>query len=281
MTLSIGALELEASAGGDVQVEILADDFPERYGFLEEPKLQRVTGTLSGEDTYGQITWQGFPAIDATVLVEIVTEGNAEARFQWSEDNGDTFEVENTGILVPLGGSYVLGDSGFTAEFDASPAPEAGTEYTFTEAGEASKSGAGPTVNITGSGSIDGLIQIQTGVGTFRYKINEDDWSSPQSLSALPIALPGLGLTLDLPPEDELRLLLEAGARFDFTARGFFHLKLTRGETVELYERLRVGDVLWFVSDELPSARRSKLLSSASWSGSIRPEVGTYTLQES
>lgn len=275
----LGSLTLFASEGGPVTVEILADDYPTRFPFLGEPKPNRLIGTLFGEQAYGQLIWTGFPASDAVLDIEVVTQGNKAARFQWSSDDGETFEPENTGILVPLGGSVALGSSGFFASFGASPPPEYETEYTFEESGDADKSGTGPDVSISGSGSIDGVIQIQTGVGSIRYRLNAGNWSDPVSMADLPITLPGVLVELDVAPENELGLLLEFGTVFSSRIRGFFTMRLTRGDVVETYERMVVGQPLWFVASSVPLAKRSRLLSGASWSGIDRSPVGSYVLE--
>lgn len=274
--LTVGSLALVASDGGPVAVSILADDYPTRFPFLEEPKPNRILAEVAGETVYGQLTWTGFPAVDAIVEIECVGQGNRAARFQWSADGGETFE--ETGVLLPLGGSVPLGASGFTANFGASPAPEFETIYEFTEAGSADQTGIGPAVTISGSGSIDGVIQIQTGVGSIRYRINGGEWSAPVSMAVLPIVLPGLAVELDVAPEEELGLLIESGATFRAHVRGFFHMQLSRGGVVETYERLVVGQPLWFVAPSVPEAKRSRLLSGASWSGIDRPPVGTYVI---
>jgi len=157
-SLTLGALTLVNASGGPVTAEILVDDYPTRFPFLNEPQSNRINGTLSGEQAYGQMTWIGFPDNDGLLEVLVVGQGNKAPRFQWSADGGETYGA--SGLLVPEGGgTVVLGTSGFSATFAASPVAEYETTYTFTEAGDADKTGTGPDVTITGSGSIDGLIE--------------------------------------------------------------------------------------------------------------------------
>lgn len=275
--ISIGGLDLTASEGGAVRVEILEDDFPEKYPFLNEPQPQRVPGLLSGEPTYGQLLWIGIPVVDGMVEVEVTEAGNKAARFQWSSDGGESWDAG--AIVVPLGGSVALGSTGLSASFSSSPAPEAGTSYTFSGPGAAARSGVGPDVTITGSGSIDGAIEIQTAVGTLRYRVDGGLWSTAVSMASLPFDIEVVGVSLDIAPEDALGLELAAGARFEFYARGRFHLRLTRGDVVETYTRLRVGDPLWFVNPAVPASKQSKLLSAAEWVGTTRPPLGYYSME--
>lgn len=212
-----------------------------------------VLGYYGDPGTIGTVTnTGGGPTVTLTgalrgsyaIRIEITTGGAlGVGQFRWSLDGGATWE-ETARVLAA---TYVLGDTGITANFAA------GT-YVLAATYAATATAGGGTLAVSGDATLDALVRVEImasgglGEGRFRYCLDgyEGDTASERTYSetlTIPaggtFAIPRLGTVLTFDDSDE-----------DFVA-GDYYLAAVRApafnsaDIAEAIEVLRLSPARW------------------------------------
>ncbi len=145
-------------------LEFYPSQVPGCVAFWDPAKLLSLTygATLKATGTSPPaVTLTGSPLIVVGIYIDI--EAGATT-FRWSLDSGATFV--QSGVTIPLGGTHVLGATGFTANFPNS-AYNADNLYESTISNWASQVGTNPLVQATAAAQgrlIAGVVNGRPGL---------------------------------------------------------------------------------------------------------------------
>lgn len=130
------------------------------YCYPVNPTTEGTIGTVTSTKTgTGSMTAAGTPNNEYNVIVEIIKAGALNvATFKYSINNGTTYSDE---ITVPIGGTYVIPETGLTLTFTAE------AEQTFVSGDKFSFATTAPTIST--QGILDVLTKIKTIKLDFEY----------------------------------------------------------------------------------------------------------------